>query len=93
MKYVYKILDLNIGAELEQIIDQHSDPQKWIPGIPGMQQAMMQAQLNQQAPMQQGGGAPPLNAGQVQAGGGQPPQLGFESLQRGGEADFSNQLG
>ena len=41
LKYVYKILDLNIGAELEQIIDQHSDPQKWIPGIPGMQQAMI----------------------------------------------------
>ena len=97
LKYVLKILDLNIGAELEHVIKESSNPDEFIPGVPGYEQAIMKAQLKAQGQaMQQGGQPPQLGAGQQQlgAGGGQQQQqTQFTALQGGNNADFPSNLG
>ena len=43
--YVYKTIDINAGAELEEIIKQQNQPQDFISGIPGPEQAVMRQQI------------------------------------------------
>ena len=85
LPYVFKVLDLDVGAEFLELVHRQSNENEFIVGIPGYEQAAMRMQTNQAAAemnILSGGGSQRQPEVDLSEGGGGVDEIEGEDLSR-----------